>query len=63
MRPHEQRTVQLCVNAIGETLALVNDDGLQRVLPGEYVLSVGVKGAVGGRRAGRRVGTVLVSAR
>lgn len=62
VRPHEQRTVQLCVDAIGKTLALVNDDGLQRVLPGKYVLSVGVKGAVGGSGAGSQVGTVLVSA-
>lgn len=62
VRPHEQRTVQLCVDAIGETLALVNDDGVQRVLPGEYVLSAGVKGAVGGSGAGSQVGTVFVSA-
>ena len=62
VRPHEQRAVKLCVNAIGETLALVNDDGLQRVLPGKYVLSAGVKGAVGGSGAGSQVGTVFVSA-
>ena len=56
--PGAQRKVELCV---GAALALVDDAGNERVLPGEYIVTVGVKGGVGGVGAGSVVGTLLVA--
>ena len=55
----EQRVVELCV---GQALPLVNEQGHERVLEGEYRVIVGVKGGVGGAGAGTLIGTVVVHA-
>jgi len=60
--PGEKRGVKLCVGALGAALALVDDAGVQRVLPGSYTITAGVKGAVGGAGAGAVIGTLIVSA-
>eukprot|EP00911_Craspedida_sp_UC1_P002910 UC1_evm2s2124 len=58
----ETRTVKLCIDALGRALALVDAHGNQRVVPGEYTITVGVKaeGSVGGEGAGAVVGKVVV---
>ena len=43
-------------------LALVDAGGNQRVLPGEYTITVGVKGGVGGAGAGSVVGKLVITA-
>ena len=58
--PGEKRMVKLCVDALGVALALVNEKGEQRVLPGEYVMTAGVAGGVGGAGAGSVIGTIVV---
>jgi len=58
VRPAEQREVKLCV---GAALPLVSEAGEERVLPGEYVITVGVKGGVGGVGAGSVVGKLNVA--
>ena len=60
IRVGEQRTVLVCVGP--DSLPLVSDDGKERVLPGEYGVTVGVKGGVGGDGAGSLVGTIVVHA-
>ena len=52
-----RRAVQLCV---GGALPLVDDNGRARILPGEYRVTAGVEGGVGGSGAGSRVGTIVV---
>ena len=64
--PGEQRHVQLCANALG-ALALVDTSGaapVERILPGEYTLTVGVggSGSVGGTGAGGTIGKLLLRA-
>lgn len=59
--PGTQRSVNLCVDALGAALALVNQNGEQRVLPGSYTMSAGVQGGVGGTGAGSVIGTIIVS--
>ena len=54
----EQRSVELCV---GEALPLVDKTGHERILAGEYRVSVGVKGGIGGTGAGAMIGKVLVA--
>ena len=46
MRLGGQRGVKLCVDSLGAALALVDAAGNQRVLPGEYTVTVGVAGGV-----------------
>merc|ERR1711920_9146 len=53
MKPRESRKVMLCANA---ALPLVDDKGKERVLPGEYTVTVGVQGGVGGDGAGSVIG-------
>jgi beta-D-xylosidase 4 len=55
----EVRLVKLC---IGAALPLVDAQGEERVLPGEYTVRVGVKGGVGGAGAGSVIGMVVVGA-
>jgi hypothetical protein len=62
VKPGEEREVRLCVDALGSALALVNDKGEQRVLPGEYTITAGVQGGVGGAGAGSVIGKVVVAA-
>jgi len=62
VKPGEKRSVKLCVESLGKALALVDEDGEQRVVPGEYTLTVGVKGGVGGAGAGAAIGKVVVAA-
>ena len=52
-----RRDVQLCV---GVALPLVDDDGRSRILPGEYRVTVGAEGGVGGSGAGSKIGTIVV---
>lgn len=61
VKPGESRTVKLCVDSLGRALALVDDAGNQRVVPGEYTVTAGVKGGVGGAGAGGVVGKVVVA--
>ena len=61
IRVGEQRTVLVCIGP-DYSLPLVSDDGKERVLPGEYGVTVGVKGGVGGDGAGSLVGTIVVHA-
>ena len=61
VKPGEQRDVKICADAIG-ALALVDAGGNQRVLPGEYTITVGVKGGVGGAGAGSVVGKLVITA-
>ena len=58
IQPGAQREVQLCV---GAALPLVDDAGNARVLAGEYSVTVGVEGGVGGAGAGSVVGTLVVA--
>ena len=58
--PHETRQLVLCVDALGSALALVDDNGTARVVPGNYTVTVGVAGGVGGDGAGSAVGTAVV---
>jgi beta-glucosidase len=62
--PGTERKVSLCVDGLGPGLQHVSEDGSKTVLPGEYVMTVGVKskGSVGGSGAGAVIGKVLVSA-
>ena len=60
VQPGETRTVKLCVGP--DALPLVDDAGKTRVLPGEYTVSAGVAGGVGGAGAGSQVGTIVVAA-
>jgi len=53
----EWRKVQLCVD---KALPLVDAQGLECVLEGEYRVIVGVKDGVGGAGAGTLMGTVIV---
>ena len=53
--PGERRQVEICVSA---ALALVDDGGNERVLPGTYTVTAGVAGGVGGAGAGSVIGTV-----
>jgi hypothetical protein len=57
----ESRSVRLCVDSLGPALALVSEKGEQRVVPGEYTITVGVKGGVGGSGAGAVLGKVVVA--
>ena len=59
IKPAEAREVKLCVN---NALALVDEAGNERVLPGEYTVTVGTRGGVGGAGAGSVIGRVFVSA-
>ena len=59
MQPGETRAVRLCVGP--DALPLVDDAGKARVLPGEYAVSAGVAGGVGGGGAGEVVGTIFVA--
>ena len=58
MSAGEQRAVKLCV---GQALPLVDDNGKERILSGEYRVIVGVKGGVGGAGAGSVIGKIIVS--
>jgi hypothetical protein len=62
VRPGEARAVKLCVDSLGAALALVDARGEQRVVPGEYTVTVGVRGGVGGAGAGSVIGKVIVAA-
>jgi beta-glucosidase len=64
VKPGSERKVSLCVDGLGPGLEHVSEDGSKTVLPGEYVMTVGVKseGNVGGTGAGAVIGRVLVSA-
>ena len=62
VQPGQQRSVELCVDSLGAALALVDAKGNQRVVPGEYAVTVGVRGGVGGSGAGSVIGKVVVSA-
>ena len=62
VKPGESRTVKLCVDSLGRALALVDQTGNQRVVPGEYTVTMGVEGSVGGAGAGKVVGKVVVAA-
>lgn len=61
LKPGEQRQVNLCVDSLGRSLALVDQAGNQRVVPGEFTVTVGVKGGIGGTGAGTVIGKVIVA--
>jgi hypothetical protein len=58
----ERREVGLCVESLGSALALVDEKGVKHILPGEYTVTAGVQGGVGGAGAGSVVGTVVIAA-
>ena len=62
VQPGKSRSVKLCVNSPLPALALVDAKGNERVVPGEYTVTVGVQGGVGGSGAGSVIGTVIVAA-
>ncbi len=64
VKPGDKQQVSLCVDGLGPGLQHVSEDGSKTVLPGEYVMTVGVKseGSVGGAGAGAVIGRVVVSA-
>ena len=64
VKPGDKQRISLCVNGLGPGLQHVSEDGSKVVLPGEYVMTVGVKaeGSVGGAGAGAVIGRVVVSA-
>ena len=53
----ETRSVSLCVE---KRIPLVNEHGEERILPGNYTVSAGVKGGVGGSGAGTTIGTIVL---
>ena len=58
--PGTTRDVKVCANGLHSALLLVDANGSQRVQPGNYTITVGVKGGVGGAGAGAVVGTVII---
>ncbi len=60
--PGETRAVKLCVGGLGDgALATVDEAGKAQVVPGNYTVTVGVKGGVGGDGAGAVIGTLVVT--
>lgn len=57
--PGELRRVSLCA---GEAVKLVDSSGVERVLPGTYQITVGVRGGVGGDGAGSVIGHLRIEA-
>lgn len=55
VHPGQSRSV-LCVNSPLPALALVDAKGNERVVAGEYTVTVGVQGGVGGSGAGSAIG-------